>query len=263
MYQSFSIVDVQTYFAENKINIIASFDIDPESVNDGTVQLFSKHDGVNVNLDLKVDRRTIVIDIKNEIVPNTEYILRVFNIKNRLGEDLTAGIRRKLVFRSEIREVPLIMTPSNYEEVKDLEVVLTTLKESNEVEEIEDKMYCIQIATDVAFYNIVMETCTDKETTNLKDLTAGQYYLRARIEKVKDGKKDFGKWSEIVTFVSINFDLNEPGVPPEDDEPEYIEYLSVINAPVNGETPDSILIEFSKDIDPDSIEDILVIRRDI
>lgn len=265
MYQGHSIIEIQPCYCESKITVVANFDIDPESVNDSTVQLFSKNDGVNVNLDLIVDRKSIVINIKNEIVPNTDYILRVFNIKGLLGEDLTAGIRRKLVFASEIREVPLIMTPSDYEEVKDLKVVLTTLKESDEVEQIEDKMFFIQIATDVAFYDVVMETYSNKSETNLKDLIAGQYYMRARVEKVNDGKKDFGKWSESITFISLNFHLNEPGTPPEeeDTEPEYIEYVSIVDSPVNGETPETILIEFSGDINPDSIEEILVIRRDI
>ena len=259
MLQSFSIVDINTDFVDSKIDIIASFDIDPDTVNDGTIQLFSKHDMNNVNLDFEVNRKTITLYIKNEIVPNTDYILRVTNVKNLVGEPLPVGIRRKITFFSAVKEIPVIMSPSEYEEVKDLKVVLNTLKESNEDVQLEDKLYFIQIASDVAFYNIVMETQTDTETTNFKDLQAGQYYIRARVEIIKDGKKEIGKWSEIVTFISVNFD----SCICDDNEPEYIEPVTLISVPVNGETPETILLEFSSDIDPDTIDDIIIIRRDI
>lgn len=263
MYQGCSIVNVEPCYCESKITVTTNFDIDPASVHDGTVQLFSKHDETNVNIELSVDRKNITIHVKSEIVPNTDYILRVFKIKGLLGEDLTAGIRRKVIFTSEIKDTPSILSPSNFEEVKNLKVTLATSKEGNASKQLEDKLYYIQIATDVAFYDIVMETKTEKNETDLKDLPAGQYYIRARIEKSYTDNRDFGKWSETVTFISLNFGLNNPEEEPDDTEPEYIEYVSVLNSPANGETPDSIIIEFSENIDPDSIEDILVIRRDI
>lgn len=260
MLQGFSIVEIKPYFADSKIDIIASFDIDPDTVNDSTVQLFSKNDMNNVNLDFEVNRKTITLYIKNEIVPNTDYILRITNVKNLVGEPLPVAIRRKLTFFSQVKEIPVVVSPSDYEEVKDLKVVLTTLKESNEDVQLEDKLYFIQIASDVAFYNVVMEAQTDKEVTHFKDLKAGQYYIRARVEQIKDGKKDIGKWSETATFISVSFD-GDCGC--DDDEPEFIEEVSIISMPVNGETPETILLEFSTIIDPDSIDDILVIRRDI
>lgn len=264
MYQGFSIIDIDVSYAEKKISVTTSVDIDPDSVNDSTIQLFSKEDGVNMNIDLTVHKKTISILPKSEIVPNAEYILRVFKIKNVLGEEVHAGIRRKLIFKSEVRDIPYILTPSEHEEIHDLKVSLVIHKEDATEKPIEDEIFFIQIAKDIAFIDIVMETTTNKNETNLKDLIMGQYYLRARIEKTIDGKKECGRWSETITFMSLRQTVDEPQhTPPEIDEPEYIEYVSVIDTPVNGETPETILIEFSGDIDPDSIEDIIVIRRDI
>lgn len=263
MYQGFSIIDIDASYAENRILVTASVDIDPDSVNDSTIQLFSKKDGVNMNIDLVVHKKTISILPKGEIVPNAEYILRVFKIKNVLGEEVHAGIRRKLIFKSEVRDIPCILTPSEHEEVYDLKVSLVIHKEDATEKPIEDETFFIQIAKDIAFIDIVMETTTNRNETNLKDLVMGQYYLRARIEKNIDGKKEHGRWSEVITFISLKQTIDEPCTPPEIDEPEYIEYVSVVDTPVNGETPETILIEFSGDIDPDSIGDIIVIRRDI
>lgn len=263
MYQGFSIINIEPSYAEQNIMVTTSFDIDPDSVNDSTVQLFSKVDGVNMNIDIKVHKKTITISPKSEIVPNTEYILRVFKIKNVLGDEVRAGIRRKITFKSEVKDIPCILTPSEHEEVHDLKVKLLIYNEDGTEKAINDETFFIQIAKDVAFIDVIMETSTNKKETNLKDLVMGQYYLRARVEKNIDGNKESGAWSKTVTFISLKQNIDEPCQPPEIDEPEYIEYVSVINIPANGETPETILIEFSGDIDPDSIEDIIVIRRDI
>ena len=86
----------------------------------------------------------------------------------------------------------------------------------------------------------------------------GQYYIRARVESTD--RKEKGKWSDIITFISINNDTIDT---PDDDAPIIIEDIDLVSLPVNGETPESILLEFSGEIDQDSIDNIIVIRRDI
>lgn len=260
MYQDFNVIDITHCYADSKITVTMSFDIDPTSVNDTTIQVFSKKDAITAETNIIIDKRKISIFLKDEVVPNSEYILKVLNIKSILGQELSSGIRRKLVFSSEVREVPVIMEPADGEEITDLKVSLTTLRESNEVEPIKDKTFFIQVAKDVAFIDIELETISDKTEIDLKDLATRQYFIRARVETIQDGKKEIGKWSETITFFFTKIDEDcDCG----DDEPEYIEYTTLVSKPDNGETPESILIEFSGEIDIDSIEGITVIRRDI
>lgn len=266
MYQSFSVISIEPSFAEKSIMIHTSFDIDPTSVNEKTVKVYSKFDGTDSSVEYKVNKKSITILLKDEIVPNTDYILRITNeVKNILGDGLESGVRRKIVFSSGVREIPQILSPSNFEEISNLKVALTTLKEDEEVEDSEDNLYFIQIAKDVAFINIVFETTIEDKIADLKDLPIGQYYIRARVEQLKDGKRECGKWSETNTFVSTRqiVDDTEYQPEPEPDEPEYIEEIVLIDKPVNGETPESIIFEFSGEIDPEFIENIVVIRRDI
>lgn len=268
MYQSFSVLSILPNYAEKTIVINTSFDIDPDSVNENSIQLFSKVHRTDENIDFNVDRRTITVMLKNDIIPNTDYIIRVSGIKTILGDELNSGVRRTITFKSMVREVPYIISPSNYEEVVDLKVTLKAILEDKDYEAIENKTYFIQIAEDVAFINIVLETSTVKPTINIKDLKAGQYFIRARVETIDDSNnKDFGKWSDIVSFVSIKEEVpendNNDNNSNDNSEPEYIEDLELISKPINGETPESILLEFSGEIDPDFIDNIVVIRRDI
>lgn len=265
MYQSFSIISVEPKFADKQIVIHASFDIDPASANDSTIRLFSKKDRTDVNIQYRIDQKVMTILLEEDIVPNTEYILRINNgLKNILGDGLSSGIRRSITFKSEVEEMPYILSPSEYEEVTDLRVRLAVTKESDSATLQDDKMYFIQISRDVLFIDVVTETTTDQNEINLKDLIAGQYYIRARVEKIVKGNKEVGRWSEVVTFISMNETVSEPGQDtPDVDEPEYFEEVYIVNQPSNGETPETILIEFSGEIDPDSIDNIIVIRRDI
>lgn len=264
MYQGFSITTIQPSYANKSIMVTTSFDIDSTSVNDSTIKVFSKNDRADVDIDFVVDKKIITILLRTEIVPNTEYILRITNgVTNVLGDGLSSGVRRTVVFSSEIEKVPIIMSPSNYEEVNKVSVSLGTgADKTND----DADMYFIQIARDVAFIEMVLETTTDRRKTDLKALENGQYYIRARVERVVDDKRMYGKWSEVVTFISFNKGQDSPG-DTEDifdpSEPEYFEEITIIDKPINGETPESILIEFSGEIDPDFIDNIIVIRRDI
>ena len=264
MYQDFSVIAIDPNYAEKKVVINTSFDIDPDSVDERTIQLFSKANRCDANIDFEVKDKTITVLVKEDIVPNTNYIIKITGIKTILGDVLSTGVRRTITFKSMVREIPYIISPSDYEEIVDLKVTLKAILEDEEFESLEDKSYFIQIAEDVAFINVVLETRTNESTVNLKNLKTGQYYIRARVEAFNEGNKDFGKWSETVSFISLNKAVEEECPDDsEDDEPIFIEDISLVNKPANGEAPESILLEFSGEVDPDFIDNIIVIRRDI
>lgn len=258
MYQSFSITAIEVNNFNETIVVTTGFDIDPNTVNGDTVRLFSKADKTDVVLDFEVKDKVFTIYPKNKIVQNSEYVLRITGVKNILGMDLNSGVRRTISFTSAIKEVPSIISPADYEELVDLKVALKAIIEDKESDDMNNKSFFIQIASDVAFINIILETFTDKSVTDLKNLPMGQYYIRARVESTD--RKEKGKWSDIITFISIN---NNTIDTPDDDAPIIIEDIDLVSLPVNGETPESILLEFSGEIDQDSIDNIIVIRRDI
>lgn len=258
MYQNFSITGVNPDFAKNQIVVQASLDVEKDSVNDNTVELFSKTDGTYVNIEFKVDGKYIYVIIKNEIVLNSEYILRISKIKNILGEVMVSGIRRKIVFETEIKEIPTIISPNNYEVIEDLKISLNVDGKSS-ITSLKDKSYFIQIADDVAFIDIKLETTISEDNTTLKDLEPGQYFIRARVIK----NKEVGLWSDTETFILKAKKEIDCKACCQTEDPEYIQYVSVIAFPSNGETPEDIVIEFDGEIDPSSLQEITIIRRDI
>lgn len=259
MYQGLNIVSIETRYADKKIILSTSFDVDPSSVNDGTIQVISKHNNCQANLIFDVIGKDIIITINENIVPNTDYIIRAVGIKNILGENMKAVIRKKVIFKSSVREIPVIVSPSNFEEITDLKVTLKAILEDQEYQTLEDKSYFIQIARDVAFIDIVLESTSNEPSVKLQSLKSGQYYIRARVETYEKNEKQYGKWSEVSTFISLYENNNTV----DEEEPIFIEETMLIDQPVNGETPNSILLEFSGEIDSDFIDNIIVIRRDI
>lgn len=264
MYQSFSIVSIHQEYANKRIVVLASFDVDPSTVNESTIKVYSKNDKADVTTDFIVDNKTITILLKDEIVPNTGYVLRITDgVKSILGDSLDSGLRRTITFSSEVTQVPRIIAPANYQVTKsiDVELEVTNVK-SNDV------LYQIQIARDIAFINIDIDTTVSNPKTSLQSIDDGQYYIRARIEKSLDGKPELGQWSEVSTFIlNKNLDQNIGGNNSNDNVndgfPEYIEEVQVISRPENGETPNSIIIEFNEDISPGFLDSIVVVRRDV
>ena len=84
-----------------------------------------------------------------------------------------------------------------------------------------------------------------------------------------NNKKEVGKWSKVITFISsstIIKDENNSNNKDDNDlsnEPEFIKEITLTGYPKNGETPNSIILEYSDKIDPNFKGEIFVIRRDL
>ena len=253
MYQSFSILSIDKNCIDNTIEIIANFDIDPKSLNEQTVQLYNKSTKGFVNTDFKINGTNITVLIKDEIILNSEYIVNVTGIKTVTGMELSSGLRRSVIFTSSIKEETVIVTPINNEEINNLKVTLKAVLDDKEYFNLENKFYHIQIADDVAFINIIQETKTNNSENVLRIEKSDQYFIRARVET----NNDFGKWSQISSFYFINNNNKE------NDEPIIINDFTLIERPQNGETPESIILKFSDNIDQDCFDKIIVTRSDI
>jgi biopolymer transport protein ExbD len=195
--------------------------------------------------------------------PNIEYIISIQNLTNVLGDALVSGVRRKIIFVSSITSKVQITYPAFNEVITDLK--LKWQETAVDPNQPLVNSYYIEISTEANFYNIVKKTeVQDRTEIDLTDVTKKQYYVRVRAQK--DG--EYGSWSDVVTFV-VGDSADVPGPIFDDgdssvnEEPIFSADMQIVSAPANGETPASFIIEFDCEVDPDSIEDIIVLRRRI
>ena len=266
MYQEFSIVSLIPKLEEKIIIAKANFDIDENSINSSTIILLCKYDSSETLLTFKVNKNELVINIEEDLIPNAEYILKISNIKSILGEKLISGIVRRYKYNSNVIDIPEIISPSNYEQINnEIKIELKsnyTNKNFN---------YLIQISDDVAFINVIRESIVGNDGQLIEEpLKEGQYFIRARIEnKINNkNKKEVGRWSKVITFISSSTSIKDEENSSNDDndlsnEPEFIKEIILEVYPKNGETPNSIILEYSDKIDPNFKGEIVVIRRDL
>ena len=88
MYREFSILSIDTNLDSKIIVVDTNFDIDENSINSANVILFSRNDSSEVLLTYEVKGKAFIIHIEEDLIPNTEYILKISNIKNILGQKL-------------------------------------------------------------------------------------------------------------------------------------------------------------------------------
>lgn len=265
MYQEFSIVSLIPKLEEKTIIAKTNFDIDKNSINSSTIVLLCKYDSSETLLTFEVNKNELIINIEEDLIPNAEYILKISNIKSILGEKLISGIVRRYKYDSIIIDIPEIISPSNYEQIDNkIKIELKSNYTDN------DFNYLIQISDDVAFINIVRESIVGSDGQLIEEpLKEGQYFIKARIEKEINNKKEVGKWSKVITFISsstIIKDENNSNNKDDNDlsnEPEFIKEITLTGYPKNGETPNSIILEYSDKIDPNFKGEIFVIRRDL
>lgn len=248
MYQDINILSIETSFVDKKINVYTNFDIDPTTVNNDNIIVFDKESSTELILDFKIKNKIIEIYIKEEIEVNKIYTFKIQNICNIIGEKISSGILKEIKFESSIKDIPIIYSPAEYEEISKL---IVKLKTENEIKY--DFKYFIQVSKDMAFINNVIQTDTIENSITLPNLENGQYFVRARIES-----KDIGRWSETTSFIIFNIEEDT-----DSDEPIYEEEIVVTEKPKDGETPEKICIYFSGDIYASDVTNISITRRKI
>jgi len=254
MFQEFGIVGIQTSLMEKKISIEFSLDVNADTATRDRLLLVNKETGQMPNYTIDITRKVITLELVEWPIPNTEYLLKVQKgITSIVDDELPDSLQRGIVFKSEITSLIEVLTPGDHEKLSEL--FLSWKEVPVDASENLVNSYCVEVAKENVFYSTVKQSYIhDKQEVAFTDLPAGQYYARVRAQK--DG--EYGRWSDIVTFI-IGSKSVEPE--PDDDEPIFEDGLEIVTAPPNGETPKSFLIEFDDDIDPDSIQEIVVIRR--
>lgn len=259
MYDPFTVAAIRSDLRQKTIVIDFTSDVDPDSVNDKTVSIMERKTKSIVEYSFKIYRKTLTLTLLEWPTPNKEYVIKVDNLVNAIGDKLQQGVRKTIVFESSLCSIMHILAPSYGESVTDVKIVL-----DEEVPENTDEIkfeainsYYIEIATDCNFQAVVKDILiTDRRIVQFSDMETGQYYVRARVQK----EKEYGLWSETVGFLLIENDL--PSAPPDSDDPVYIEEIEILSGVENGLLGDSFLFEMNCEIDQDSIDQIIVIRRD-
>jgi hypothetical protein len=262
MYQEFNVLSISTSLLEKKVSIEFSLDVNEDTVTLDSLVLVEKATSTIVNTRILVDRNVVQLELVDWPIPNTEYLIKVQKgIASIVDDELPDSLQRNVIFESEITSVVEVLSPADYQELTELSVSWkeTQIRTSENLVH----SYYLEIATENAFYNVLRKTeVHNADSITLAGLPNGQYYLRIRVQK--DGQ--YGQWSDIVTFV-VNGESSTPGPVyddgEEDDGPIFEDELVVLSVPVNGETPKSFLIEFDEELDVDSIQDIVIIRRSI
>jgi hypothetical protein len=257
MYQDFSIVTIDTNLKDKSVVITANFDVDPETVTDSNIVLLDRLMRNEVEYSASVEGTVITLSLLEWPTPNVEYILRIQNLKTVLGDSLSSGIRRKVIFKSAICSKAKIIYPAFDEVITDLRLEWQEILVNPT--DMYVNSYYIEISTENAFNNLLKHVeVTANTSIDLTDLPKGQYYVRIRVQD----SLGYGEWSEVITFVVADHSMPpEPPIDPDDDDVIYIPEMNITSSVDNGITPAYILIELDHDIDPASIANIIVTRR--
>lgn len=261
MYESFAVTTIKCDTLKKQIVIDATSDFDYDSINESTVKLFERKSKVFVDYTFEVHQKRLTLTLVNWPKPNKEYVINISDVLNAIGDKLQQGVRKTIVFESSLCSVTNIVYPAHGESIHDLKVVLQ--EEPPEVEEDEEPIepincFYIEVSTDCNFHHIVKDiTLIDRLMVDLPELEYGQYFIRARVQK----GEEYGLWSEVVGFMLE--DKDNPFDPGDDeDEDIFTDNIQIVTVPDHGILGKSILIELDCAINQDSLDNIVVIRRD-
>jgi len=290
MFKEFNLLSVRSDAAEKWIDLTFNFDVQPESVTGSSLIVTRVRDDKHIPFRYGVENDVIRLVFDDWFSPNEEYFLIINKeIRNIIGQPLLHTVRRRIVFKSDVVNKIRIVSPHMYEKIDTLSFVL---------EDSEDPpfgRYYVEIAPENRFYTTVCRTnVTDLSfSVSLPDLKPGQYYIRVRAQQ----GDAYGPWSPIATFIykeepepefpiePLGGDKEMPGafddlynakteilsdnILEEEDaaaaaEIEVEQDLEVLSYPENGVTPQNrqLVFEFDRELDPDLIESVIVIRKD-
>lgn len=269
MYQEFSVVSIETVLNQKKIMISTNRDIDVNTLKDTVIEIYERGSKTPLLFEPIVQGRNLAINLRDWPIPNTDYILSVRGLTSVAEETLTSNIKRKIIFESNIMSKVNIINPSMFEKINDPFIELKEFAEKSE--DLLNSFY-VEVSTDNAFYNVVVKGTFNKPVFKIALTKNKQYFIRARVQ-TNDDNIQYGLWSEVITFIygeevdDGNIpDIEEPNDPdeetPDDNGPIVdLEEFEIVNYPDQGITPQQLIIEFSKDIDVFSIEDIIITRK--
>ena len=277
----FQVTDIRASLRDKAIYITLSKEPDPDTVNQDSVFLLNKENKTLELLDIDVDKRTIKLQFRQTPVPNINYALYIQSTVKSLVENLSLdeSLMRNLSFKSDVISTCTILSPSNFERTKTVDV---SWQETGEKLE---NTFRLQIATENIFTNCVIDTVVNgKNQISLdKPFDNGQYYIRVRSERLlAEDFAEMGRWSEIVTFIYYADNEEVPLEPPlvEDNSEPPDETTTDIGITIEDRVkadepdvtyttediyellPESISVLFSEDILCENAS-IKVIRRDI
>ena len=269
MYQEFSVTAINTNTAKKQITIETNKAINNINKESIIIEIYERSTKTPMLFDYDISFNILTITLKDWPIINTDYILSVKGLISIDEESLTSNIKRRFRFESEITSTIDILSPSMFEKINELNIVLRENKENEQDDLI--NTYYIEIAKDTSFYELTNSLIANKTelTISLKDI--GQYYIRARVQK---DESNYSDWSDIISFVykKEKEDIKEPeedndyvDIDMGEDEPniEMSDPLIICDYPEQGITPDSFIFTFNNNIDDFSVDDIIIIRKDV
>lgn len=264
MYQSFSIVTMESVMANKQIIVHANADINVNSIKDAIIEVYQRGSKENVTFTVEVKNKLLIIIFRDWPIPNAEYIVSISKLKSVTDEDLDSSVKKKIVFKSDIVSTVEIVNPTMHEALEELNI---QLRENAEKDTDLIGSYYVEVATDNTFYDTVIKTFIQKNLVKLSLQEAGQYYLRVRPQR-KDDTSEYGSWSDVITFMYNSNDLIEEDDYIEDGEEENagapeidLSSFELISTIEQGVTPKSLVLEFSKDVDQLSLDNIVILRK--
>ena len=207
------------------VDIRLSAEPDEDTVNEGNIFLMHTGDNNDKSIapfDIEIDDRIIRLHLREWAVPNDRYVLIVQKgIKNLMGDmELETSILREVFFRSDVTSDVLILSPADYEEISGA----LNVKWEETARKLSDLVgsFYLEVARENAFYNVVCSTFISRTAAKkdkkgiysipLKEIAdPGQYFVRVRSERKKNG--DYGKWSNVATFVIKSTEEPVPSSP--------------------------------------------------
>lgn len=272
MYNEFSLQSIDTSIKDRLITVTVNKDIDENESKDLIVDVFERHTKTPLIVDYTINQNKLLIKLRDWPIPNTQYILGVKGIKSVIGEELSGNIKARVEFPSDVTSKAEIISPSNFEKVNNLNIKLKEIITQKDVKPINS--FYVEISTDNAFIDVPYKlNIKEKDSISVSLKKYGQYYLRARIEDYNDESKiQYGDWSELITFVYGNENesveehevIEEPEIEDDDSPIVQIDEFEIVESPIQGETPESFLFEFSIELENLLNEDnIIIIRKDV
>ena len=290
MYQEFCILDVEPKAYEKKLIIYTNKDLSRTRFEtEAQVQVYERQSKSEALFTKSIDEtnKNIVIEFNDWPIPNTEYIVSVKNLYTVVDEPIESNIKKKVVFPSTIASTIIITEPAMFQQIKENNLTVTFI-ETSETSELINSYY-LEIGTNTAFDNIVVHSNVKEKSIKIDVPAPNQYFLRVRAEK--EDKSEYGKWSDTISFRvgdrintedkddpnynDHNYDIDpdikkDPDIddPKKDnpDEPDIdidLETFEVLNKIKQNVTPENILLQLSKEIDPDCVPNIMIIKSEV